>query len=243
MHGQCFNGKKGLRACSFGIKWFLWLVWPAVVVHASCGPPNRSYSAEYVIAHKNCGLATDAGEDTGLNLRALSDAPHGYAPSEVECPTSVRSVRSAAKLSPSELNWLGLRRQKTFKAMKDFFGHTQIKDFNAVSYLDNICSDALLLPNIGIAVSGGGYRALMNGAGALKAFDGRTENATAKGQLGGLLQSATYLAGLSGGGWLFGSVYLNNFTTISSLQTNTLGTPWQFENSIIIRVPMMEGPF
>lgn len=114
MHGQCFNGKKGLRACSFGIKWFLWLVWPAVVVHASCEPPNRSYSAEYVIAHKNCGLATDAGEDTGLNLRALSDAPHGYAPSEVECPTSVPSVRSAAKLSPSELNWLGLRRQKTF---------------------------------------------------------------------------------------------------------------------------------
>ncbi|GAQ05301.1 lysophospholipase [Aspergillus lentulus] len=117
--------------------------------------------------------------------------------------------------------------------MKDFFGHTKINDFNAVSYLDNISSDALLLPNIGIAVSGGGYRALMDGAGALKAFDGRPENATAKGQLGGLLQSATYLAGLSGGGWLFGSVYLNNFTTISSLQTNTFATPWQYYEEIV----------
>jgi lysophospholipase len=117
--------------------------------------------------------------------------------------------------------------------MKGFFGHIQIKDFDAVSYLDKISNNTSLVPNIGIAISGGGYRALMNGAGALKAFDGRTENATAKGQLGGLLQSATYLAGLSGGGWLLGSVYLNNFTTISSLQTNTLGTPWQFENSII----------
>ncbi|GFF42686.1 lysophospholipase 1 [Aspergillus udagawae] len=192
------------------MKWFLWLVSPAVAVHASY-----------------------AGQPTELNLRALPDAPHGYAPSEVECPTPVPSVRSAAKLSPSELNWLGLRRQKTFKAMKDFFGHIQIKDFDAVSYLDKISNNSSLVPNIGIAISGGGYRALMNGAGALKAFDGRTENATAKGQLGGLLQSATYLAGLSGGGWLLGSVYLNNFTTISSLQTNTLGTPWQFENSII----------
>lgn len=26
---------------------------------------------------------------------------------------------------------------------------------------------------------------------------------------------------------------MNNFTTVSSLQTNTLGTPWQFSNSIL----------
>jgi lysophospholipase len=76
----------------------------------------------------------------------------------------------------------------------------------------------------------------MNGAGAIKAFDSRTENSTADGQLGGLLQSATYLAGLSGGGWLVGSIYLNNFTTISSLQTTQDGAVWQFQNSIF------EGP-
>lgn len=120
--------------------------------------------------------------------------------------------------------------------MKDFFNHVTIKDFDAVQYLDNHSSNTSNLPNIGIAVSGGGYRALMNGAGAIKAFDSRTENSTATGQLGGLLQSATYLAGLSGGGWLVGSIYINNFTTISALQTHEDGAVWQFQNSIF------EGP-
>ena len=92
------------------------------------------------------------------------------------------------------------------------------------------------VPNIGIAASGGGYRALMNGAGALKAFDSRTKNSTSKGQLGGLLQSATYLAGLSGGGWLLSSMYMNNFSAISNLETENEKSVWQFDNSIF------EGP-
>ena len=120
--------------------------------------------------------------------------------------------------------------------MKDFFGHVKVGDFDVTSYLDKHASNSSNLPNIGIAVSGGGYRALMNGAGALKAFDSRTNNGSASGHLGGLLQSATYLSGLSGGSWLLGSIYINNFTTISSLQTHTAGAVWQFGNSIL------EGP-
>ncbi|CAG8948236.1 unnamed protein product [Penicillium salamii] len=176
--------------------------------------------------------AYDVLEITG---RALPDSPNGYAPVEVECPSDRPSVRSAAKLSSNEQDWLKLRQKTTQKAMKDFFAHVQIDEFDAAAYLDKVV-DSSEQPNIGIAVSGGGYRALMNGAGALKAFDSRTNNSTASGQLGGLLQSATYLAGLSGGGWLLGSLYMNNFTTVSSLQTDTLGTPWQFANSIL------EGP-
>lgn len=111
-----------------------------------------------------------------------------------------------------------------------------ISSFDASGYIDQHSSNASNLPNIGIAVSGGGYRALTNGAGAIKAFDNRTQNSTANGHLGGLLQSATYLAGLSGGTWLLGSMYVNNFTTISSLQTHKKGAVWQFGNSIL------EGP-
>lgn len=77
---------------------------------------------------------------------------------------------------------------------------------------------------------------MLNGAGNLKAFDSRTYNSTSKGQLGGLLQSATYLAGLSGGGWLVGSLYMNNFTSVASLETNNKDAAWQFGNSIF------EGP-
>ncbi|RAH50521.1 uncharacterized protein BO95DRAFT_497874, partial [Aspergillus brunneoviolaceus CBS 621.78] len=103
--------------------------------------------------------------------------PNGYATTEVECPNPRPSVRSAATLSPSELNWPKLRRQKTLEAMKDFFGDVHVKNIDAVSYLERVASP----PNVDIAVSGGGYRALMNGSGALKAFDKRTVNATATG--------------------------------------------------------------
>ncbi|KAH7108831.1 lysophospholipase Plb1 [Dendryphion nanum] len=45
--------------------------------------------------------------------------------------------------------------------------------------------NATVLPNIAIAISGGGWRALMNGAGAVAAFDNRTTNSTLVGQVGG----------------------------------------------------------
>ncbi|KAF4177641.1 hypothetical protein CNMCM7927_003034 [Aspergillus lentulus] len=168
--------------------------------------------------------------------RALPNAPDGYTPGTVGCPASRPTIRSAAKLSPNETSWLEMRRGKTTSAMKDFFNHVKIQDFDAAGYIDRHSSNSSDLPNIGIAVSGGGYRALMNGAGAIKAFDSRTPNSTSAGQLGGLLQSATYLSGLSGGSWLVGSIYINNFTTISALQTHQKGTVWQFQNSIF------EGP-
>lgn len=50
---------------------------------------------------------------------------------------------------------------------------------------------------IGIAISGGGYRAAQYGAGVLSALDSRNASAKAAGT-GGLLQVASYLAGLSG---------------------------------------------
>ena len=52
-------------------------------------------------------------------------------------------------------------------------------------------------PKIGIAISGGGYRAAQYGAGVLSALDARDEFAKAAGT-GGLLQVTSYLAGLSG---------------------------------------------
>lgn len=177
-----------------------------------------------------------ASDNNVLLQRALPNAPDGYVPSKVDCPSDRPTVRSAAKLSPNETSWLKDRRKKALSGLKDFFGHVKVGDYDVGSYLDKHSSNMSNIPNIGIAVSGGGYRALMNGAGAIKAYDSRTDNATAKGQLGGLLQSATYLAGLSGGSWLLGSIYINNFTTIDKLQTHEDGDVWQFGNSIF------EGP-
>ena len=70
----------------------------------------------------------------------------------------------------------------------------------------------------------------------MQAFDSREINSTGAGHLGGLLQSSTYVAGLSGGGWLVGSIFVNNFTTITDLLDNTASSVWEFGNSIF------EGP-
>ncbi|KAI4123093.1 MAG: hypothetical protein LQ347_006280 [Umbilicaria vellea] len=120
--------------------------------------------------------------------------------------------------------------------MRDFLGRVNITGFNAANFITNHANNASALPNIGIAVSGGGYRAMLNGGGAFQAFDIREENSTAPGHLGGLLQSATYFAGLSGGSWLTGSIFVNNFTTITALLNNNSSSVWHLGNSIA------EGP-
>ncbi|KAJ6140605.1 hypothetical protein N7470_010401 [Penicillium chermesinum] len=167
-----------------------------------------------------------------LPARALPNAPDGYAPQNVSCPSTRPSIRSASTLSDNEEKWLPVRRNKTLDAMKDFFGHVSVGGYDVAGYLDKHASNASSLPNVAVAVSGGGYRAMLNGAGAIKAFDSRISNSTTKGHLGGLLQSATYVAGLSGGSWLLGSIWVNNFTTISDLQTTSDGDLWQLSSSI-----------
>ncbi|KAL6158705.1 Lysophospholipase 1 [Exserohilum turcicum] len=121
--------------------------------------------------------------------------------------------------------------------MRDFLQRANITGFDVAKYFDAHSSNTSALPNIAISVSGGGYRALLNGAGALTAFDNRTTNATSRGHLGGLLQSATYLSALSGGGWLVGSLFANNFTSVESIISQGQNTSiWQFQNSLF------EGP-
>ena len=121
--------------------------------------------------------------------------------------------------------------------MQDLLTRLNITGFDVQTYFTNHQGNLSMLPNVALAVSGGGYRACLNGGGAVQAFDSRENNSTADGHLGGLLQSATYLAGLSGGGWLVGSIYVNNFTTISGLLNNgNSSSLWEFQNSIF------EGP-
>lgn len=123
------------------------------------------------------------------------------------------------------------RRNETIPHIRDLLSRIDIPDFDSESYLKDVEDDPTALPNIGLAWSGGGYRALLNGAGAFAAWDIRSAESNAEGNLGGLLQSATYVSGLSGGGWLVGSIYTNNFTTVQA----SLNSPiiWQFQYSIL----------
>ncbi|KAH9963851.1 phospholipase B [Russula dissimulans] len=90
-----------------------------------------------------------------------------------------------------------------------------IGDGSAIGY--NLSSfNSSSFPKIAIAVSGGGYRAAQFGAGVLSALDARNESAKTAGT-GGLLQVTSYLSGLSGGSWLTGSLYMNDFPTVKDL--------------------------
>lgn len=81
--------------------------------------------------------------------------------------------------------------------MRELLGRLKIDGLDTDAYIDKYQSNVSALPNIGIAISGGGYRAMLNGAGVLEAFDSRTPHSTSSGHLGGVLQSATYLSGKS----------------------------------------------
>lgn len=168
-----------------------------------------------------------------LSLRALPDSPSGnYTPKVVDCPSTKPSVRLASELSDQEKSWISLRRNNTVDPLRALLEHANIPDFNATSFIDAARDNATALPNIGIAVSGGGYRALMNGAGFLSAADSRNSQ---DGAISGLLQSATYLAGLSGGGWLVGSIFANNFSTVPALQQgNKDNALWRFDRNIFL---------
>ncbi|KKY19500.1 putative lysophospholipase plb1 [Phaeomoniella chlamydospora] len=118
--------------------------------------------------------------------------------------------------------------------MKEFLSRVNISGFDVDTYFSNHASNISQLPNLAVAFSGGGWRALMNGAGAMTAFDNRTADSTTSNHLGGIVQASTYLAGLSGGSWLVSSIYMNNFSTVPALQYSN--DVWEFQNSII------EGP-
>lgn len=173
--------------------------------------------------------------DLALNVpRALPDNPSGdYAPSLLpSCPSTRPSIRSASTLSPEEQSWLNVRRNNTLKPMTDLLARIAIPNFDAASYISSHQSNASSIPNVAIAMSGGGYRAMFNAAGVFAAFDSRSSNSTGAGQLGGLLQSATYLSALSGGNWMVGSIYTNNFTTIDAILNND-GELWDVSQSIL----------
>ena len=169
--------------------------------------------------------------DDGFEIspRARPDAPSGYAPAVVPCPGVKPTIRLADALSKNETDWLAKRRAITVDPMIDFLKRASIDGFDAEAYIKKVAPGVKDLPNVAIAVSGGGYRALMNGAGFVAAADSRTPGSTGDGGIGGLLQSSTYLAGLSGGGWLVSSIFVNNFTTVPALRDG----PWQFDNSIL----------
>ncbi|KAL9016152.1 MAG: hypothetical protein Q9185_006484 [Variospora sp. 1 TL-2023] len=189
-------------------------------------------SASSIVPREPVIVSNAGATFNNVQIRAAPNAPNGYTPERQDCPAERPRIRSAEELSAAEISWLDTRRNKTVDAMRDLLQRIAIPGFDGPEYLTTHANNQSALPNIAIAASGGGWRALLNGAGAIAAFDSREEDSTSPGHIGGLLQSSTYLGGLSGGGWLVGSLFNNNFTTVSALLNDPSNTVWRFENSI-----------
>lgn len=151
-----------------------------------------------------------------LLLSAVAQAwnpGNSYAPTRIECPSDESTfIQSAHSVSEKEEDWISERHKVTAPKLIEFLNRMNMTDFNATSFLSNTTV------SIGLAFSGGGYRAMLAGAGEFSALDERTTNSTNSGHLGGLVQASTYFAGLSGGNWMLNSIVLNNFTSVQALQ-------------------------
>ncbi|KAG6146991.1 hypothetical protein E4U48_002809 [Claviceps purpurea] len=191
-------------------------------------------AAAAVVAGSGQNAAALAVRDPGdvmVVQRATDQSPSGYAPSHVDCPTTKPRIRDGSSLSPQEMEWLPRRRNETIAPMRALLKRLAIPGFDVDKHFAGVEKDPTALPNIGLAVSGGGYRAMLNGAGAVAAWDSRSTGSDAAGNLGGLLQSATYISGLSGGSWLVGSLFANNFTSVQE----AVHSPaiWRFSDSVL----------
>lgn len=129
--------------------------------------------------------------------------PSLYAPITAVCPTTPL-VRPATGLSSSESTYLAGRKAKASVALKAWLQKT------------NPAFPTTTLPSVALTNSGGGYRALLSGAGVIQGLDSRDSNVGTS----GILQGLTYHAGLSGGAWLLSSFAGNNYPTISSLKNS-----------------------
>lgn len=104
------------------------------------------------------------------------------------------------------------RWQQTQQEHVKLLDRLDIPDFNT-SFLDEVPPVVM-----GTAFSGGGYRSMLTGAGAVAAMDSRVNGSLDLGALGGLFQAMSYLVGLSSGSWLLTSLFLNENVTVPDLQ-------------------------
>lgn len=139
-----------------------------------------------------------------LSVATLTSAlslPSLYAPISAACPDTPL-VRPADGLSASESAYLSTRKPRAEAALKSWLEKT------------DSAFDTSKLPTVALTSSGGGYRALLSGAGVIQGFDARDSNVSTS----GILQAMQFHAGLSGGAWLLSSFAGNNYPTITSLK-------------------------
>ncbi|OCF35914.1 phospholipase B [Kwoniella heveanensis BCC8398] len=165
-----------------------------------------------LIAAGSAFAAPPYSEDIGA--RALGDT--SYAPYKVDCPSDVTWIRNATEgLSAGESSFIQSRAQNTGPAINTMMASHGL-------------SNPPRTPTIGVALAGGGYRAMLTGLGGVMALMNQSTEGQASG-LGGWLDGVTYWAGLSGGSWATGSFMSNGGPLPSDLITSL----WNLDSNLV----------
>ena len=134
-------------------------------------------------------------------LRPDNTGGHGYAPYNATCPTDLTWIRPADSLGEVEKDYLATRDPLVKAAWS-----SRISSLNLTA--------PPRTPVVAIALSGGGYRAMISGSG--QAF---LQNNT-KGSAGDILALSAYVGGLSGGSWAVSSFFANDGLSADQLAQN-----------------------
>ncbi|KDE03719.1 hypothetical protein MVLG_05789 [Microbotryum lychnidis-dioicae p1A1 Lamole] len=168
-------------------------------------------------------------------LAVTSLASASYAPEYVSCP-GTNVLRQAGVAGPShtgnqilntdETAYVQARKGQVVSELASWLG-----DRASTVYSGSLnASTNATVPTIAIALSGGGDRAALYGAGVLAALDGRNAQSRTVGT-GGYLQSSSYISALSGGSWLLTSWALNDMPDAFDMVLGKNGTElgWNLE--------------
>ncbi|TPX56740.1 hypothetical protein SpCBS45565_g08359 [Spizellomyces sp. 'palustris'] len=153
-------------------------------------------------------LLVTPGTSTPLHKRQLP-VPSSYAPNYTACPSG-SIIRSGLSVSNQEKEWVQKRN-------------------GVVSEVWRARNVSGILPRVGIAVSGGGYRAMLYGASILSAMSTTTPSNTSP--AAGIFQLSTYLSGLSGGSWLVSSLYTTS--PFPTLTPQNLSQTWSLNINLL----------
>lgn len=155
-----------------------------------------------------------------------------YAPGKISCPdylddSSYKSgskrglIRAADNVSSSESSWMDERSKVVNKNLRTFLKDAKMTDFDVDKFMDQLStlagknSSVVETPRIGLAFSGGGYRAMITAAGEISGLDNRTRGTAEHGLP--ILGAASYIAGLSGGSWFLSTLAMNNWTAVQEI--------------------------
>ncbi|EJT97346.1 FabD/lysophospholipase-like protein [Dacryopinax primogenitus] len=139
-----------------------------------------------------------------------------YGPTYHTCPSNVSFLRPATNLNPAESAWVSERKSVVLSSLSSYLSRLDLHDFPLERYLSSLSHNSAYIPTLSLAISGGAAPATWTGMGVMQALDDRFPPSVAQ-KTGGLLQSLTYIAGLSGGSFPVISYAVSDFPTTADI--------------------------